>query len=192
MADKLCYLGSVTLTPYHTQSMLPWVLAEIQTKSAEAGAKLECGFSFDETTLRLFSDDDHSLVLSHPILSISRFVHPRLSLTQSSLPTFAYLEKESSPTSNHNSYKIHAFQCFDRSQVSFQYHLRHSVSYLKKAIKLKLNKTAGYHQRFFRPPILLKMPSRRIKVVFFRRHALSSATILTFPNLKFFWFIAKR
>ena len=35
--DKLGYLGSVTLTPYHTQSMLPWVLADIQTRSAQAG-----------------------------------------------------------------------------------------------------------------------------------------------------------
>ena len=36
MADRLFYLGSVTLTPYHTQAMLPWVLAEIVARSQEA------------------------------------------------------------------------------------------------------------------------------------------------------------
>ncbi|XP_075251313.1 TBC1 domain family member 1-like isoform X3 [Convolutriloba macropyga] len=141
-ADNLSYLGTVTLTPYHTQTMLPWILAEMQSRSTEAGAKIDCMFSFDKTSLKAISKDDGSLVLSHPILSISRFVHPRARDARtvpgnttggsSKFPSFAYIEKD---VNNRNSYKIHAFQCFNKSQIESYVKLLNGA--LEDALKRK-------------------------------------------------------
>ncbi|XP_063723444.1 TBC1 domain family member 1-like isoform X2 [Symsagittifera roscoffensis] len=135
-ADNLSYLGTVTLTPYHTQTMLPWILAEMQSRSTEAGAKIDCTLDFDETNVKAVSQDDGTVVLSHPILSISRFVHPRTESVgsggNSKFPSFAYIERD---LHNGNSYKIHAFQCFNKSQIESYVKLLNSA--LEGAFALK-------------------------------------------------------
>ena len=45
-----------------------------------------------------------------------------------------------------------------------------------------INKTAGYHRHIFRPPILLTIPFRRIKTLFFKKYYLYVFSI--FPNIK--------
>ena len=101
------YLGSLILDRRHTQTMLPWVMAEVRRRHEISPIKLSV---HPEMLLALSADGEGKVVFEHKLQGLSRFAR-----THQDLTIFAY----STRSGAESPFTCHVFQAMESEQVSF-------------------------------------------------------------------------